>query len=415
MKKNFFIIFFVLLFALIFIYAFSSSYSSHNIDNICYVIALGIDESNIPNNIKVIFEFIDVTTFSKDSKSDSSSPILEEVTAPSISSAIDVMTSYIGQPLNLSHCKIVVFSENISKQGILTEVSELINDKQVRATTNIVVAKDNSKKYLENSVSSLQKTITKYYDIFARTSSYTGYTSNVILGDFYDSILTKEIGAVAIYGNILPESKVNSKSADSEKNEGSNNNNSTLEDSIVGDKGVENSGLAIFKDDKLIGVLSAQESLCYDILSNTLDTFFTSIDNPLYDEGFVNLSIRMNHNVKINVDTSSDTPIVNIKICLDTKILNILDNVDYNNQETIKIISDKTSHHIEKLISDYLYKCSREYDTDLNNIYKFALKHYLTYDEWKSYNWEDKFKNAIFNIEVDNEITPNLIVSKNRK
>lgn len=434
MNKTFIFLIIVIL-SFVFIYAFSSSYSSSTIDNIAYVIALGIDEADIPDNLKVTFEFINISSFSE-KDSENTTPILEQVTAPSINSAINIMNAYLGKQINLSHCKIVTFSDSIARKGLLNNTLELINDKQVRASTNIVITSGSSKEYLENSVSSLEKTVTKYYDLFTKSSSYTGYTSDITLGTFYEAMISKDAGAVTIQGKVLPsiqsnnptetnqsseENPNNSNSFSdfshntSEANNSSNSNDSSIfEDSLIGDKGVQNSGLAVFNNAKLIDYLTAEESLCYTIISNKINNFYISIDNPIGTTGLIDLSFSVNHKSHINIDTSSDTPIININLSLDNKILNILENVDYNNPENLKAISEASSEYLENTISKYLYRCSKELGCDINYFYKYAKKNFLDNTSWQNYNWKSKFQNALFNVHVENTVIPNLIVSENK-
>ena len=126
---------------LIFLYAFSSSYSAQNIDNLDYVIALGIDYSDSEEALLVSFEFIDFSSFSGESSSGSSASIINTVQAPSIESAINIMNGYIGKQINLSHCKVIVFSDKLAQKGILKETSFLMNNIQVRPTANVIISK----------------------------------------------------------------------------------------------------------------------------------------------------------------------------------------------------------------------------------------------------------------------------------
>ena len=88
--------------SLIFLYAFSSSYKLQNIDNLDYVIALGIDSIPDSSNMAVSFEFANLSSFSENSSSKNTEPIINTAEAPSISSAINIMNSYVGKQLNLS-------------------------------------------------------------------------------------------------------------------------------------------------------------------------------------------------------------------------------------------------------------------------------------------------------------------------
>ena len=102
--------FIIIITIIIFLYAFSSSYYSQNIDHLDYVIALGIDKIPESDNLSVTFEFANLGSFSENSSSEQTEPIINTIIAPTIPNAITIMYAYIGKHLNLSHCKVIVFS-----------------------------------------------------------------------------------------------------------------------------------------------------------------------------------------------------------------------------------------------------------------------------------------------------------------
>ena len=126
---------FIFIIILVFILAFSHSYSSLNIDNLAYVVALGIDSTD-DNNLQVTFQFSSPVSIESGEKPN---PINNTVISPSISNAINIMNSYLGTPISFSHCKVIVFSEQLAKQGISDEVYTLINDTQITPSSNIVI------------------------------------------------------------------------------------------------------------------------------------------------------------------------------------------------------------------------------------------------------------------------------------
>lgn len=115
LSKKYLKFIFIVITCIIFIYAFSASYSSHSIDNLAYVIALGIDTSD-DDNLKVTFQFVKSSATSQDSSSEDELTINNSVEASSISNAINLMNGYMGKELSLSHCKLIVFSEEIAKK-----------------------------------------------------------------------------------------------------------------------------------------------------------------------------------------------------------------------------------------------------------------------------------------------------------
>lgn len=187
----------------IFLYGFVSSYNAESIDHLDYVIVIGIDTMENSDNLQYSFEFANISAFSENASSEDNKPIVNTVSAPSISGAINIMNSYVGKEINLSHCKVLIFSEEVAKRGLLPEVSALINNTQIRPTTNVLVSEGKASDYIQNSTSSLEKVLTKYFDAFPNSSEYTGYTSNIILGELYTNIINSNIGATAILGRLV--------------------------------------------------------------------------------------------------------------------------------------------------------------------------------------------------------------------
>ena len=117
MSKNSISIIAFLILLVIFIRGFSASYTSRQIGNLAYVLAMGIDVGE-EAKMKVSIQFTKNTAFSASGgSSDSSSDvILVSGEADSIFSALNLLNSYIGKEINLSHCSLLIFSEEFAKQ-----------------------------------------------------------------------------------------------------------------------------------------------------------------------------------------------------------------------------------------------------------------------------------------------------------
>lgn len=85
------------------------------VDDFAYAIAIGFDTS-ATNNIKMSFQFAKPVNSSDSGSSDPQPSFIHTVDASSISSAINLLDSYMSKRINLSHCKVVVFSEEFAKE-----------------------------------------------------------------------------------------------------------------------------------------------------------------------------------------------------------------------------------------------------------------------------------------------------------
>ena len=186
--------------------AFFSSYDSSKIDNLAFVIAIAIDRGS-KDNLQISFQIAKPSSMSESSSSKGSTSTINTVETNSIASGINLMNSYIEKQLNFSHCKLVVFSEAVAADGISDEIYVLMNNMQVRPTTNIVVSKTDAKYYIENSSTNLEILPTKYYEVFPNSSKYTGYSSNARLGDFFNALKSSTTEPSAILGGIINSDK----------------------------------------------------------------------------------------------------------------------------------------------------------------------------------------------------------------
>lgn len=446
MSKNILRFYAIVILVLVFLYAFSASYTSDSVDNISYVIALAIDENEGEKNLQVTFEFMDTSSFSSEKSSESNSAIIDTINASSINSAINLLNAYIGKQVNLSHCKVVVFSDKIAKKGITAEVSELMNNIQVRPSTNIIICKGNALEYIQNSTSQLEKILTKYYDIFPNSSEYTGYTSNIMIGEFYNYLTTNECGNLAILGGLNPtikpsnssgnpsnesadgsssggssiESSTSSSDASSKEKKEKPDNNSSLTEMvsgnapILGERGTENIGLAVLKDGKYIGDLTAIDTLCHALINGEVNSFLLTINNTEIFERYLDIELFENMIPKINVEIENNTPKICIKIKLIGRISGIKDGIDYSDEPSnldLEKISTAVEQSIQKYMIDYLNKTSTKFKCDIDYFYNHAKRKFITIQKWKDYDWKTKYLNSKFDVSVEAKVYYSLLHS----
>ena len=430
MNKTKFKIYGIIILSLVFIYGFSASYTSDSIDNISYVIALAIDLSNDNENIQVTFEFMDTSAFSSEKGTAAKQPIIDTVSSTSINSALNLLNAYVGKQVNLSHCKVVVFSDEIAKKGIFNQVSELMNNIQVRPSANIIICKGNAMQYLQKSTSDLERILTKYYDIFPNSSEYTGFTSNIMIGEFYNYLTNKECGNVAILGGLNQEISSSSSSKESsgessqetsENSEKDKPNNNLLISNIIsgnapiiGERGTENIGLAVLKDGIYIGDLTAADTLCHTLISGEVNSFLLTVNNPEIYEKYLDIELFENSTPEISVEISNDKPKININIKLVGRINGIKSAINYLDEKSeldLDKISDAVSIYMKQYILDYLNKTKSEFKCDIDNFYNYAKRNFFTLEDWRKYDWATKYLDSSFEVSIDSNVYYNLLNS----
>lgn len=398
---------FVLTVIVLLLVAFSGSYKSLSIDKLAYVVAIGIDSSET-QGFNFSFQFTNVTSNTESGTAEKSPSIVNSVEANSIGSAINLMNTYIGKRLNLSHCKVIVISEDVAVNGISKHIYTLMNDTQIRPSANIVISKCNAQYYIQNSKPILENLITKYYDIFDYSSNFTGYTADATIGDFLNKLECDTCSPVAILGGMNTENIAYNTDITENQSSSAKANEST----ISGKRGSENIGLAAFKDDKMVGELNAFECLAFLNMTNQAKGFFITIPDPENDKDFLDIYFSPTHPTKINVKIINGSPYIKIKCSYSGRIYSVDANREYLREDKLEAISATCNSYLESAFSDYLYKTSKEYKTDINEFGKYALSNFLTTNDFNDYNWNENYKNSFFDVQVDTMVESSILLTE---
>lgn len=360
------------------------------------------------------------------------------------------MNSYIGKELNFSHCKVIVFSEDFAKNGIESEICALINNEELRPSTNIIVSTSDANTYLKNSNPNIEKLVTNYYDTFELTSNFTGYSDDATIGTFFTKLFGPSKTNTAILGRTFQKISSSEASSEGESSSSSNFNenaqiNKTDSDSqeasqssvdfqngesgkssggnniendsggasleISGQRGTQNVGIGVFKYGKYIGRLSELDSICHLLITSNVDSFVLSIPIENYADNLIDLNISLSRNTDINVDVSSDYPNISLSVYCEAKILTVDENSNYTDSKTVEDISKSGKEYLKKNIESYLTKTSKELNADIDCFSNYAMSHFLTSQDWKNYNWISKYENANFEVNIEFNITSSLLFS----
>ena len=293
------------------------------------------------------------------------------------------------------HLQIVIINENIAKEDITQILDFYLRDPSIRTEFNVLIGKD------ENILS----TTTPIDQISSSSILKTLETNNRFLGVSNLTTLD-ELTIMSLNPNteiILPSIKIDSINDESDTTE---NTNSTKVNSMY-----KLSGLAIFKDNKLLDYLTNNESLSYNIIKNHISssiiTYECENDKYLSAEIISSKSKITTKNKKINID-------INIKATINESACNL----NLNNNNNLKLLESNLSTYLKNNISKDINTIRSKYNSDvfgfLDEIYKHDYKTYLKVkDNW----YNDTYKTIPINVNTNINIISkgNIMEGNNEK
>lgn len=389
-----------------------------SIDDLAYVIALGIDVGT-SNTLKVSFQ-IAIPSSGEGSSSGGSSGgsstenyTINTVEASSLNAAKTLVNTYISKELNLSHCKVIVISETLASQGISDLVYTLTNDIETRPDCNLMISSCEAKSILENSTPFLESLPSKYYEVIANSSKYTGYSTNTEIDQVLSSLTSTFSQPYAVLCGV---NSGTSSTSDNHPQDSSIQKDTNIKDGSFqiesSQSGLMINGTAVFYGDKLVGELTAIETLCHLIVTNHLKDCTISIKDPFTENSSIDLAITMNKRTKNKLDFVNGSPYVDTFVDLKANILSMNENSDFGKEENLEIIEEYVNSYLESQITSYFYKTSKELQSDIAGIGKKAIGKFLTWDDWSNYNWLSNYQNAFFHVHVKSNVKAGYLLLK---
>lgn len=371
---------------------FSGYLHEQDIDDLAYVIAIGIDVGS-NNNLEVTFQISipseNGSTISSSSSSSSeketSDTLNKSVECNTINSGLDLANNIISKRLDLSHCKFIVFSQEIASYGIYEYIYTLENDLELRSNCNIIVSTSDAKEFLASSNPILENSTAKYYEIITTASKYTGYTSNVTLNSVFTSISDTFGEICTILGHIQKE----------EENKPE----------------IVLSGLAVFKGDKMVGTIPVDETIPYLIVTNQLNESTISCASPFSEDELMDFHVSVFSKTKHKVSFNENTPHITTDIYLDSTLLSNSDDFNASSPKDISKVEEALSNYIRDEVTNYYEKTSKEFKSDISGLGKYAVYYFPTIQDWKEFDWLNKYEKATFEVNVDVNLNSSYFIS----
>ena len=105
-------------------------------------------------------------------------------------------------------------------------------------------------------------------------------------------------------------------------------------------------------------------------------------------------------------------PLISINIFPEGNILSSGKSFDYTNTDNIKIVENAVNSYIKTNTKEYLYKITKEYNSDIVG-FKGAFKSkFLTETDFDKTHWDEIFKDSIYEVSVNTLINSSSLFNK---
>lgn len=364
------------------IFMLSGCYNYRELNDLAIV--SGISISKEKNTYKIVVEVINPKKEQDSSSANQPNFTIYKTEGSSLQEALRKVVNESPKKLYGAQIDILLIDEKLAKTDMKSILEFFSRDSEIRSEFYVLVTKNSE---VLSVVTPLENLSSK--NILESLKSSTDYLGNTNLVTYHDLInytLNKNVETV------LPSIELigNENEGDGIKN---------TEETITYSK-AKLSNQAIFKNNKLVGYLTFDESLAYNIIMNNSKT--PLIKTTYKDNNYVvNEIVSYSSVVKANVKKKKIT--INIKGKANITELNYDCNLE--SEKTIKKLQKDLNKRIETLIKDSINSTRLKYNSD---IYGFKDLFYKTnpkeYKKIKDNWYKDIYKNLEIEVKSDIEI-----------
>jgi spore germination protein KC len=363
-------------------------WSRRELNDLAIAVGIGIDK--IGDQYQVSAQVVLPSQIAGSKGGSPQAPInLYKATGHTVYEALRKITTVSPREIYISHLRILVLGEDLAKEGISDVLDFMSRDTETRNDYFIVVARDAMAADALKILTSLEKIpAVRLFSSLETSEKQWAPTSTVTLGTLITELVTKGkqpvLTGVVIEGNVgVGETPKNVETVDSPTE-------------------LKYSGLAVFKEDKLIGWLTQEESKVYNYLTNKVRNTVFYIQCP---EGKkVSLEV-FEARSEMKGSMQSDKPEITIEQHLEVDVGEVqCRNLNLTDTKTITELEQIANKKVMNLFETTIKKVQNEYKSD---IFGFGeVIHRSNPQAWKKLrdDWDQTFANLPVKIKADIKI-----------
>ena len=362
----------------------SGCYNYQEMNDLGIITATEINKEN--DEFKITVQVVNPKKQSDASSSNQPAFISYTSTGKTIHEAYRNLIQKISRKIYAMHMQVLIIKDNLAKENLSEMLDFYFRNVEVRKEFYVLIdttENNNNDKLLEILTPLTNLSSQNILNTLKSDNKYVSVSNLITFNDLMDTYLDehKELVLPTIY------IKGNEQIGDEETNIEKTSSDSDLH---LGN-------LAIFKDEKMLGILSREESITVNLIKGEAKEMLITFN--CNENKFASSKVILDK-PKIEIDIKKLQ--VNIIIKGNADLTEYTCNDNLNNAKVIKEINNKLNKHYVDIINNSIKNINKKYNSDVygfrNMIYK---KDYKYYNQIKDDYYNKVFNNLNFNIKSD--------------
>jgi spore germination protein KC len=362
------------------LFLLTGCYNYRELNDLAIVSAISLSKNK--DNFEIVVQIVNPKKEQDTSSSNEPDFVTFKSEGKSLQEAFRLIVKESPKKIYGTQMQLLIIDEDLAKDGIKDILDFFARDPEVRNEFYVLIGQD--KDILEiltplDNVSSQNIT-----ESLEANSKYLGYTNivtyNDLLSNYQSDLVELALPSIKLMGN-----------ADNGSEEENIENTKADASVVLGNIGV-------FKNNKLLGYLSEEESLAYNFITDNVTG--TIITNNYGNDSYI-VSEIIKSKTDIKVINKDNKIVINIKGKASINEKNY--DIDLTKEENIKKIEKDLNERIEEIVKDSVKSINNKYHSDIYGFRELYYKSDPTYYKKIKDKWDEEiFENL--DIEVKGNV-----------
>lgn len=356
----------------------SGCWDQRDLEEVAWVLVLGLDRR--PRDRVEATALIAVPRFMGPGGGAGGEPFfVTAMEGDTIFDALQLINTYIGRRLNLSHTKAVVVGMDTAEQGIRVYLEALARNRETRPVTSLLVSEVPAGKFIRALKPRLDPDPGKYMEELVGERRFTAFYERSLIHDFLVALDAPGDAPMAIRATLTGEGEQRGYD-------------------------IELGGGVVFSGDRAVGTLDGHKMQVVAMLRGTFDRALLTFPPPVAGEGPVSLVIRQGMPPRVTVEPRRVPPRIRVQLSLEADILAAGPGQANGGQAYLMQIQEHAARALEERASDVIGQVQDEFAEDIFGFGRHAQSQFLTWSQWRDWRWRERFPETVVEVEVSLEI-----------
>nr|MDP5193929.1 Ger(x)C family spore germination protein [Neobacillus sp. 179.-C4.2 HS] len=378
------------------------------LEQMSYTIAIGLDipdhvDINEKQAVDVTLQFANPKLNIKGATGQEEDPErnIVTLTAPDFVTAKNMANSFVTRQISFSHAKVIVVSEELARTDHFYRfIGSALKEREVRRETSIIVTKEKASEFIRKNKPESQIRVHKFYQFIIDRSIETGLVPESTINRLLAITDGDADLFLAMNGSV-----------------GKKNNGDTFKEEdqylagSVPKKGgnvVQLIGSAVFKEGKMIGKLTGEETRGALLLDNTsrIEDMYVSYQDPLNEKYMVACRVKKKTATKVKVKLRKGPPVINVMVPIEIEVLSTPSMENYAEDLAKQtILKKKIESELKENLVALVKRTQDEFKSEPFYWSLYARPLFSSTKEYEKWDWTNKnYPFATVNIKIDVEI-----------